>query len=345
MINLAAKTAEFIKALPKVELHVHLEGSVTPRFWKQLLDKHQNGKGASTLIELEKRFHFKSFPEFLDLFRDVIYSFKTPEDFYDLTRHFLQSAVEQNIRYCEVMFTPWFVVQQGIDYQDLMSEIDRAAREIEASSATSMKLILDGPRNFGKRAVKEVFEMAVRDQTGRVIGVGLGGDEKNFPAKLYADEFNYAQAEGLATIVHAGETAGEQSMLDAIEYLNPSRLGHCLGIPPASRLEQLILDRKLTLDLCPWSNVSTGVIAQIDHHPMYEYWQRGYPITLNSDDPGMFGTSLTKEYETLAGLYPLSFEQLGVLAMNAVNGSFLSKGKKLILAKEIQHTLLKFQNS
>jgi adenosine deaminase len=336
---------DFINALPKVELHVHLEGTVTPLFWKHLLNKHQLQHPVPGLPDLEQRFRYKSFNDFLALFRDVIYSFKTPEDFYDLTRLFLQSAVEQNIRHCEVMLTPWFVVQQGIDYQELMAEIDRAAREVEATAAITMKLILDGPRNFGKEVVKEVFEMAARDKTGRVIGVGLGGDEKNYPAKWYADEFKYAQAEGLATVAHAGETAGEQSMLDAIMYLNPSRLGHCLGIPRSSRLEQLIFSRGITLDLCPWSNVATGVIDSIEKHPMYDYLRRGYPITLNSDDPGMFGNRLLKEYKTMADLHPVSIDQLGTLAKNAVNGAFLSNGRKLELAREIDRTCLLYRTS
>ena len=321
--------------LPKVELHVHLEGTVDPTFWKSLLKKHQTPEFDLPLAEFEKRFQYASFDQFLEVFRDIIFSFKAADDFYDLTLHYLHNAVTQNIRYCEVMMTPWFVVQRGIDYQEMMAEIDRAAKEVESEHDIEMKLILDGPRNFGKDVVKEVFDMAIQDQTGRVIAVGLGGDEANYPAEDYVEEFEYARAHGLQTIAHAGETAGEQSMLDTINLLKAKRLGHCLGIAKDSELERLIEQEGVTLDLCPWSNVNTRVIGSINEHPMYEYLTRGYPITLNSDDPGMFGNSLMQEYETFNNLYHPSAAQLGTLAKNAVSGSFMSEEKKSKLNREI----------
>jgi adenosine deaminase len=329
-------TADLIQALPKVELHVHLEGAVNPAFWKSLLDKHNPTESAHSIAVLEKRFQYTSFIQFLDVYRDIVFSFKTPDDFYELTLHYLNDAVRQNIRYCEVMITPWFVVKRGIDYQEMMAEIDRAAKEVESAHDIEMKLILDGPRNFGKDVVKEVFDMAIQDRTGRVIAVGLGGDEKNFPAQDFAAEFEYARANGFHAIAHAGETAGEQSMLDAIKLLKARRLGHCLGIPKESKLEKLIEKEDITLDLCPWSNVRTKVINEIDDHPMFDYLSRGYPITLNSDDPGMFGNSLLIEYETMVDLHGATIVQLSDLAKNAVKGSFMSPEKKLVLEREIE---------
>ncbi len=335
--------SDLIKALPKAELHVHLEGTVSPVFWKALLDKHEPSESTPSLGDLEKRFQYKSFNHFLEVFRDIVFSFKDSSDFYDLTHHYLKSAVKQGIRYCEVMMTPWFVVQRGIDYHEMMSEIDRAAKEVESSTDIEMKLILDGPRQFGKEVVKKVFTMASQDKTGRVVAVGLGGDEKNYPAHLFIDEFNYARAEGLHAIAHAGETAGEQSMLDSIKLLKASRLGHCLGIPKNSELERMIFDEGVTLDLCPWSNVSTEVIDKITDHPMFEYLLRGYPITLNSDDPGMFGNSLIKEYETIANLHGATIGQLGTLSRNAVKGSFMPDTKKSELIQEIDQVCLDFK--
>lgn len=326
---------QFILALPKVELHVHLEGTVTPAFWKKLLEKHAESEAVASLASLEQRFRYDSFEHFLHVYRDVIFSFKAADDFYELTRHYLQMAVDQGIRYSEVMMTPWFLVKQGIDFHEMMAEIDRAASEMEAKHPIEMKLIFDGPRNFGKEVVRKVFEMAVSDRTGRVIAVGLGGDEKNYPAPWYREAFDYARAQGLGTIAHAGETAGEQSMLETIQHLKVSRMGHCLGIPQRSELERLIQEREITLDLCPWSNVSTAVIERIEDHPMGDYLAREYPITLNSDDPGMFGNSLLKEYHCLADLHHPSIEQWGRLARHAVQGSFLPGEKKDRLNREI----------
>ncbi len=335
---------QFIRLLPKVELHVHLEGSVTPEFWLKLIKKHHPNGPCPTLEELMERFRFPDFQGFLEAFRDIVFSFHAPDDLYDLTRYFLAKAVKQNVKYCEVMFTPWFLVKRGIDFNEMMSEIDRAAKEIENESDIEMKLIFDGPRNFGNEAVREVFTMAMQDKTGRVIGVGIGGDEKTHPARLFPDEFDYARASGLHTIGHAGETDGVESMLDTIQLLKVSRIGHCLGIPESSKLEGIIFENNITLDLCPWSNVATGSIPSIEKHPFPDYLKRGYPITLNSDDPGIFNTNINKEFDIMLELYNLTAEQLAGICANAVSGSFLPDAKKKILSDDIKECVENYQS-
>jgi adenosine deaminase len=338
------KEEEFILKIPKVELHVHLEGSVTPEFWLDLYIRHSEDNSIPSIDDLRKRFQFGSFNDFISAFRDVIFTFRTPEDFYYLTLNFLNRAADQNIRYCEVMFTPWFLEQRGIDFYEMMSEIDRAAIEIEKKRDVKMKLIFDGPRNFGSKVVKDVFQKALNDKTGRVIGVGLGGDEKNFPALDFIDQFEFARANGLKTIAHAGETDGENSMINAIEKLQVSRIGHCLGITKNSRLEELIQENKITLDLCPLSNVATRVINKISDHPFHDYLKRGYPITINSDDPGFFKTDLVNELLEMNKLKNLSFDEIAKLSQNAVQGSFLTKYNKEKILSEIDKMLIEVKD-
>lgn len=331
--------AEFIKNLPKVELHVHLEGAVTPAIWKEQVMRNKVESLYSAVEPVDDHFSFDSFMGFIAVFRDVLLSFRSPEDFYHLTQSFLKGLADQQVRYCEVMMTPWFVMRQGIDFREMMAEIDRAAREAEQQHNIEMKLLFDGPRNFGNQVVREVFELAVSDRTGRVIGVGLGGDEKNYPAEDFAEEFAFARSHGMKTIAHAGETAGEVSMLAAIEKLGATRLGHCLGIPENSRLEEVILEQEITLDLCPGSNLATGSLKTIEDHPLNDYLHRGYSLTLNSDDPGIFATSLTKEFEMMATLHHLNYEQLAGISLNSVKGSFLSDSRKCELKREIEKAL------
>ncbi|MBU3914371.1 adenosine deaminase, partial [bacterium] len=147
----------------------------------------------------------------------------------------------------------------------------------------------------------------------------------------------------LEVVAHAGETDGEKSMVDAIELLKVSRIAHCLGIEKSSRLEEKILEEKITLDLCPWSNVATGSLSCIEDHPLPEYIKRGYSVTLNSDDPGMFSTSLKKEFETMAESRNLTRFQLADLSRNAVSGSFLPFEKKERLHGEINEYQRKFE--
>lgn len=325
----------FILQIPKVELHLHLEGSITPERWAKIAARNHLEVEANFLKQWQGRTAYESFMDFLQTYAYVLSAFRQPEDFFDMTSDLLLALARQNVRYCEVMFTPWFFVRQGVDFAEMMNAIDRGAKNVENRFPVEMKLIFDGPRNFGVDVVREVFEMAIKDTTGRVIGVGLGGDEINFPAPMFVDPFNFARANGLQTIAHAGETAGEASMIETIEHLQVSRIGHCLGIQSHSKLENLILEKEITLELCPWSNVATNVISDIQEHPFAEYLERGFNCTLNSDDPSFFGTNLVKEYETMAKLHQLSKKSIVDLTMNAVKGSFLSLGKKSQLLKEI----------
>ena len=325
---------DFIAQLPKAELHVHLEGAVTPEFWLKLIKKHQPDN-TLTLDQLKKRFVYNSFPDFLETFRDVVFSFYNADDLYDLTATFLNQSADQNVRYCEVMFTPYFLIKRGLDYHDMMAEIVRAAKETERKRGIEMKLIFDGPRNFGNKVVRELFELAANDRTGHVVGVGLGGDEKSFPARDFQNEFQFAEAHGLKTIAHAGEPAGTRSIIDTITLLNVSRIGHGLGIIENSDVESLIFDRNITLDLCPGSNVKTRSINSLNEHPLKNYLERGYSVTLNSDDPGLFSSTLNNEYLAMAKICSLSPDQITQIAINSINGSFLPQSRKRQLIDEI----------
>lgn len=335
----AISIQDFITKLPKVELHLHLEGTVTPSSWFKLLEKHSKGEHTENIESLNKRFEFNSLVDFLWAFKDVLNSFKDPSDFYDLTYDLLGSLAKQGVHYCEVMFTPYFMTKKGIDLQEILQEIKKALGDIRKTADIDMKLIFDGPRNFGNTVVRHVFEQALRDTTGLVVGVGLGGDEANFPARDFVDEFQFAKAHGLQLIAHAGEIAGSQSMIDSIELLDVSRIGHAIGVPKNSRLERLIIEKEVTLDLCPWSNVATGAIDSINDHPFLEYQKRGYPLSLNTDDPGFFHTSLIKEYATMQSLYELTSAQLAQISKSAVSGSFLGSSEKKELLKEIDKYL------
>ena len=321
-----------------MELHLHLEGCVTPEFWLKLIQKHQPDTQI-TLEALESKFAYQSFFDFMATYRDIIFSFQEPEDIYDLTIFAMNQLVQQNVRYCEVMFTPYFLVKRGLPYKEVMEAIDKAAWEIERNHPINMKLIFDGPRNFGSEVVSEVFDMAINDTTGRVIGVGLGGDELNYPAYLFQKEFENARSCGLNLIAHAGETDGEQSMIDTIEKLKVKRIGHGIGIIKNSKLEALIKERNITIDLCPGSNLATGVLTSLEDHPFGAYYQKGYQISLNSDDPGLFKTSLNLEYLKMAELHTLAEKDLIQIVLNGIYGTFLSDEEKNLLSTEVKSYL------
>ncbi len=325
--------ADFILALPKIELHVHLEGFVDPVFWHEMLTRQ--GGPSPPLSQLEASYDFKDFPGFLQAFAAVVRSFHSPEDFYHLTKKALNFQADQGIRYSETYFTPIFYTPKGLDFHEIMSEIHRAAREAKEERGITLRLILDGVRNFGFASVQKVFEMAASDRTGLVVGVGLGGDETHHPAHLFIDNFAWARAQGLTAVCHAGETMGEASMLDAIELLGARRIGHALRIQEGSRIEEMLERYAVCLELCPTSNLKTGQIASLEEHPFKTYRQRGYQISLNSDDPGFFKTSLLTEYKKMGALYDFGPAEYCQLALRALDSAFLPRAQRDQIASEI----------
>ncbi|OGH04285.1 MAG: hypothetical protein A2600_11085 [Candidatus Lambdaproteobacteria bacterium RIFOXYD1_FULL_56_27] len=323
----APALAQSIRALPKVELHVHLEGFVDLSFWRAMTQA-QGTWTEQRDLEMAQKFGFQSFPLFLKCFGAVIFSFMTPGDFYLLTQKALADLKSQGVVYGELMFTPAFFVDRGINFPEIMAEIDRAAKEAEREGGPKLALIFDGARNFGTQAVQHCFDLAAADPTGRVIGVGLGGDEVHFPAQDFVAQFAWAKAQGFRLTCHAGEAAGEDSIAQAVELLGAERIGHALGLTPGGPVEELVLSKGVALDLCPHSNLTTGVLADLNRHPFLAYRQRGHKVSLNSDDPGFFKTSLLKEYLWAAESLGLTLEDLTALSLAALDQSFLAAPEK-----------------
>ncbi|MDX2471315.1 MAG: adenosine deaminase [SAR324 cluster bacterium] len=330
-------TDPMLTQLPKVELHVHLEGFVDTDFLFEMLMRNNSTKSLDK-SELVSLFEFKNFPGFINAFKTVVDCFKGPEDFYLLTKKALEAQAKDGVVYTETYFTPIFYTKKGIDYKEIMIAINEAAKEAEKKDGIQMRLIFDAVRNFGPESVQEVFELASKDTTGRVVAVGLGGDEANFPAQAFIDQFAWAQAQGFCGVCHAGETAGEQSMLDAVELLNARRLGHALKIKKGSRIEEVIQTQNISLELCPTSNLKTGQIESLKDHPFAAYMEEGYQISINSDDPGFFGSSILGEFQKMGALHNFQAADYCQLSKRAVDSSFLNRIEKdKITTKILDH--------
>ena len=323
-----------LQKLPKFELHVHLEGFVDARFWSEMLDRNQVVERPS-LEELEERFNFTDFAGFIACFRDLVHDFQNPRDFYHLTKKALAQQAAQGVIYTETYFTPIFYIDRGMNFHEIMQEVSLAAKEALRDWGIEMKILFDGVRNFGPPSVRRIFELATLDETGLVTGVGIGGDEKNFPAHQFIDEFAYARSQGLNLVCHAGETDGEASMLDAIELLGALRIGHALGIEEGSRIEEVIQKYDVSLELCPTSNLQTGQIKRLEDHPFGLYLKRGYQISLNSDDPGFFQSSILGEYEAMGRIHHLGPAEYCQLSLRALDSAFLPRVARDRWAKQV----------
>lgn len=324
----------FIRELPKVELHLHLEGSVQPG----TLDELARSKGRLVketrewISERDRRgYRYKNFQDFLQAFKFVTLLLDTPGDYALATTRLIGELARHNVRYAEITFSAGIVLWKKQPLEPIFQAVVSAAREAQQSSGVRVQWIFDAVRQFGAGHVREVMRWAARLRPQGVVALGIGGDEANGPAELFTEVFREAQEMGLHVVAHAGEACGPESVRKAVEMLGAERIGHGLTAARDAGVLALLRDRRIPLEVCPTSNVATGVLARLEDHPLPRFLEAGVVVTLNTDDPAMFGTNLEQEYLLAAKTFALSREQVLGLCRNAVRAAFLPEPGKLAL--------------
>ncbi len=329
----------FIAQLPKVELHLHLEGAVRP---ETLLELAQYRPGMKTKVDdwiaarLAQKYRYPTFRDFLVSFGILSLLLETPQDYALITTRLIEWLAEQNVQYAEIIFAAGVVLWKKQRVDGVYEAIAAAAKDAEARTGIGVQWIFDATRQFGLDHTREVMRWAAKYRSHGVIGFGIGGDEVAAPARLFPEIFQEARDLGLHCVAHAGEAAGPESIRDAVELLGAERIGHGLTAIQDTSVLALLRERRIPLEICPSSNVSTGLIARFEDHPLPKFLAAGLTVTLNSDDPAMFGTSLQEEFVRAAQAFNLSRETLTQLSRNAVDASFLSEGRKQILRENVR---------
>jgi adenosine deaminase len=321
---------DFAARLPKVELHVHLEGSIQPETLLRLAGRHNVPLPARTVEEMHDLYEYTTFLHFLEIYQMCTRVLLTSEDFAEITYEFLQQQAAQNVRYSEVMLSLSDHLIRGVPAETVLEGVWEGQRRGERDFDTRMNVILDPGRQWPEY-VTAVSEIAVRHAGNGVIGFGIGGDEANFPPDLFVDDFARVRAAGLRRTAHAGEAAGAESMWGAVRLLEAERLGHGVHAHDDPALFEYLRERRIAIDMCPVSNVKTGAVDDLAQHPIRRYLEGGLLVTVSSDDPPMFGTSITNEYRVLRDTLGFSERELQMLSLNAVEASFLSEGEKRAL--------------
>jgi aminodeoxyfutalosine deaminase len=331
MSELDPSLASFIARLLKVELHLHLEGAVRP---ETLLELSQNKPALRQRVDewiAERRaqsYRYPAFRDFLVAFGLVSVLLESPADYALATTRLMEWLAEQNVQYAEIIFAAGVVLWKKQSVPAVFEAIAAAADEAQARTGVRVKWIFDAVRQFGLEHVREVLQWTARCRSLGAVGFGIGGDEAAGPAALFSDIFREARDLGLHCLAHAGEACGPESIRDAVELLGAERIGHGLTAVRDPDVMAMLRDRRIPLEVCPSSNVSTGLIAQFGDHPLPKFLQGGLLVTLNSDDPAMFGTSLQKEFERAAACFGLDRETLTQLSRNAIDASFLAEHEK-----------------
>jgi adenosine deaminase/aminodeoxyfutalosine deaminase len=315
----------FIRLLPKAELHLHLEGAIDAATLLEL--KHRHGQSGS-LAEVEKLYRYPDFDAFLMAFKAVTEHLRLPEDYELISYGLMQQLKEENILHAEIYVSVGVCLWRNQDFPAIFEGLERGRQRGERDFGISVLWIFDAVRHFGAEAAQRVFELAVRYRDRNVIAVGIGGDEQRAKPELFRDSYAYAADNGLHLTAHAGETAGPESIWGAIN-LRAERIGHGLTAAQDSDLLEELAQRQVPIEICITSNLRTGCCKTVSEHPVKQYFDHGLMITLNTDDPAMFGTTLSHEYQLAQQAFGFTDEHLRELARNSFEASFLPAEKKL----------------
>ncbi|MFF6884431.1 adenosine deaminase [Streptomyces sp. NPDC012421] len=327
----------FIAGLPKAELHVHHVGSASPRIVSELAARHPDSKVPTDPEALADYFTFTDFAHFIDVYLSVVDLVRTPEDVRLLTFEVARDMARQNIRYAELTITPYSSTRRGIDERAFMAAIEDARKAAEAEFGTVLRWCFDIPGEAGLESAEETARLAVTDgiRPEGLVSFGLGGPEIGVPRPQFKPYFDRARAAGLHSVPHAGETTGPETVWDAIRDLGAERIGHGTSSVRDPELLAYLAEHRIALEVCPTSNIATRAVATLDEHPIRAMVDAGVLVTVNSDDPPMFGTDLNNEYAVAARLLELDERGVAALAKNAVEASFLDPAGKDRLAAEI----------
>jgi adenosine deaminase/aminodeoxyfutalosine deaminase len=319
---------EFVAGLPKAELHLHLEGAVDPATLWTLAERHQTPLFQAGRTALEALYRTSDFTGFLQAFKIVCEHVRGREDYELVTYNVLRRLAEQNVRYTEIMVSAGVILWKRQSLRACMEGVAAGYQRAREDFGIRAQWIFDAVRQFGSDAALAVAEEAAALQDLGVVGFSIGGDERQVPAESFRDAFALARDSGLRLAGHAGEAAGPESVWDALRIWGVERVGHGLTAAGDPRLVRHLAAEQIPLDVSVTSNVRTGCLREAGLHPVRRYFDEGLLVTLNSDDPALFGTDLNQEYLLAHRMLGFSFEELTRLAENSFRAAFLPPEEK-----------------
>jgi adenosine deaminase len=347
----APEIEAFIQAMPKAELHVHLEGAIQPRTVLELARRHDRvgDLPVQDVAGLQRWFRFTDFPHFIQVYVAISDLLRTPEDFALVVHECGADMAAQNIVYRELTVTPFThtdLLNKGLTIDDLLEGLETGRQQARREFGVEMRWVFDVPRNvsfpdangapsgtYDPYPAERTLEFARRGRELGVIGFGLGGYEVGAPPQPFAHAFRAAKAEGFLSLPHAGETVGPESVWGAVNELQADRIGHGVRAMEDPALLQTLKERDIVLEINPTSNICLHVYRRLAEHPFPHLDRMGLTVTVNSDDPPLFNTALTREYALLASEFGYTQADLARIAYNA----FAASGAPPALKERLLH--------
>jgi adenosine deaminase len=335
---------EFIAGLPKVELHVHHVGSASPQTVAQLAARHAGSTPVPADPDLlADYFQFTDFAHFVEVYLSVVDLIRDAEDVATLTYDIAANLAAQQVRYAELTVTPYSSIVRGIPAEAFCEAIEDARQRAARDHSIQLQWCFDIPGEAGLAAAELTLDVARRVRPDGLVSFGLGGPEIGVPRGQFAPYFAAARAEGLRSVPHAGESTGAATIWDALHELRAERIGHGIAAATDPALLTHLREHDVALEVCPTSNVCTRSVASLAEHPLPALVAAGVPVTINSDDPPMFSTTLNREYAVAAELLDLDLAGVAELARQAVRYSFLDAAGKAAILAEIDDYVLAAQ--
>ena len=323
----------WFERVPKTELHLHLEGAIPHATLWELVQKYGGDPSVPTVEALEQRFQYRDFPHFIRMWIWKNGFLREAEDFTRIAEAVARDLAGQNVRYAEAFYSPTDFGRHGLGVQELTRAIRAGLSRVpEIDVLLVADLVRDTGPEQAARTLQEVHE--VRDLG--VIGVGIGGSEHEHPPEPFAGVYERARDLGFRTSAHAGEAAGAASVWGAIRALHVDRIGHGTRAREDEALLDYLAEHEIPIEMCPLSNVRTGVVDSLAAHPIRDYYQRGIVVTVNTDDPKMFGNSLAGEYALLESELGFSRDEIRALILNGIRASWLAEDRKQALVEAFE---------
>jgi aminodeoxyfutalosine deaminase len=326
----------FARQMPKVELHVHLEGSIRPATLLQLAGRNGIELPAQDVDGLQDFYRFRDFAHFIEVYVTITRCLQTPDDYRLIAYEFGADCARQNVRYTEVTFSIFTnVTYANLPWQAIVEGLNAGRAQARSEFGVDWRWVFDIVRDV-PHTQEQVVEIALAAQDRGVVALGLGGSEKGFPPELFVQSFERAREGGLHSVPHAGEIAGPESVWGALQLLHAERIGHGVRCVEDTALVDHLRERQIPLEVSPTSNICLGVFASYEAHPLRRLWDEGLFITVNSDDPPLFNTDLNHEYEVLVDHFGFTADELEQASLNALRVSFLPQAEKAQLETEFR---------
>lgn len=324
-----------IRALPKVEQHVHIAGSTRPETLLWLAEEGGVEKPFKTLKDARRFFQYQDFPHFISIYCTIIDCITREDQFERITYEMLENDARCNVRYVEASFSAPDHVRRGLTYSRMLDAINRGVYRARRDFGVECNIRVDMVRNYGPDVGMEVLDW-VESKRDNIVSVDIGGSEERFPPKPFAPVYRRAREMGLHLVAHAGEAAGPESVWDAVKCLDVERIGHGVAAASDPELMNYLLERGIAIEACPISNLRTGVVSSLKDHPIKTFLDRGLTVSVSTDDPSMFGTDMNNEYLQLCQSLNFTIPELFKLSLNAVDSSFLSEERRVSMRESFE---------